>query len=51
MAAPKNGAKNCGIMIDSVWLRLYKDQKTVTSGDWSFWNNLEKFDNPPFRYF
>jgi len=27
-------------------------EKTVSSGDWSFRNNLEKFDdNPPFRYF
>jgi len=26
--------------------------KTVSSGDRSFRNNLEKFDdNPPFRYF
>jgi len=65
MAAPKNGA-NCWfmndsvwlrldedrIMNDSVWLRLDEDRKTVSSGDWSFRNNLEKFDdNPPFRYF
>jgi len=27
-------------------------EKTVSSGDCSFRNNLEKFDdNPPFRYF
>ena len=27
-------------------------EKTLSSGDWSFRNNLEKFDdNLPFRYF
>jgi len=52
MAAPKNGATTVDVwLIASDWDEM-RIEKTVSSGDWSFRNNLEKFDdNPPFRYF